>query len=308
MLQTPTSVVAAVAEVGTTTVDYSINWVVPYNPGVHPGPYEVTIGYSKDGASYALLATLASTDRPATGTTHEDADMNSTYRYRVTWYCGHCDDDSAFGYSNTISYYGDSATETVTMTDEVTYSESTAGYYATDIMTMSEAIEIGLSDTIADTVTMSDTVRDGTTLKTAYAYYLADEDGNVYTYSGDYYAYGTSAIQSYLKIKKTDYSELDPKLSGRYNTTYRAKLSYVDKGQHTVTFYYSTDGGVTYNGIAKTIGTAAAPGNTAVAYFDFIASAEFFNFKIESSSTTGTFQWIGLELFFSLGGEAFSLG
>jgi hypothetical protein len=308
MLQTPTSVVAAVAEVGTTTVDYAVNWAISYIPTLHTGPYEVTVGYSKNGGSYTTLATINSTDHPATSTTHEDADMNATYRYRVTWYCGHCDDDSAFGYSNTIAYYSDTTTDAMTMTDEVTYSESTMGAIVSDAMTMTEAIEITLSDIVADSMTMTDVVRDGTTLKTAYAYYLADEDGKVYTYSGEYYSYNGSAIPSYLKIKKTDYSELDPRMSGRFNTTYRAKLTYVDKGQHLVTFYYSTDGGVTYHGVAKTIGTTAAPGSAAVAYFDFIASGEFFNFKLESSTTTGTFQWIGLELFFSMGGEAFSLG
>ena len=302
-LSTPASAGASLQARGSSTVSYNIDWTIDL--GSHPGPYTVTVHYSKDGGSYVLLDAYVTEDSPTESAVHTDALIGSTYRYRIYWFCRDCHGTSDYGYSNTIVTYEETPTETITMTDEVTYSESYLGDMITDVITMTEAIQITSSDTISDSVTMTDTVRDGTTLKTNYSHYLADDTGKVYIYDPTYGSYGESPIQSYLKIKKTDFSDLYPQAGGKFNTTYRAKLTYVDKGTQFVTLYYSTDGEVTWTGVGKTIGTAAAPGKASVAYFDFISTAEFFNYKIESSSTTGTFQWIGLEIEFVIGGDTF---
>ena len=296
-------VVASLHAKGSTTVSYNIDWTI--DSGIHPGPYAVIVRYSKNSAAYALLDIYETYDSPTESTTHEGADIGATYRYMVYWSCGDCDGTSGPGYSNTIVTYEEIPADTITMTDEVTYSESYVGDMITDVITMTEAIQITSSDTVADSVTMTDTVRDGTTLKTNYSHYLADDTGNVYIYDPTYGSYGESPIQSYLKIKKTDFSDLYPQAGGKFNTTYRAKLTYADKGTHFVTFYYSTDGEATWTGVGQTIGTAAATGKASVAYFDFVSTAEFFNYKIESSTTTGTFQWIGLEIEFVIGGDTF---
>jgi hypothetical protein len=301
-LSTPTNVLASLLTGGSSTVTYEIDWEI--RTGDHPGPYEVVVQYSRNSGSWTELVTESGM---ISSTTHSGALVNSTYRYRVHWSCEDCAGTSAWGYSNTIVTYGDTATETCTLTDEVTQSDSSAGSIVSDSITMAETITTILSSTATETVTMTDTVRDGTTLKTNYRYYLGAEGGAVYTYSDEYFAYGASPITSYLKIKKTDYSDLFQEASGRFNTTYRAVLTYIDKGEHFVTFYYSIDGGATWTGIGKTIGTAAATGKACTAFFDFIATAEFFNFKIESASTTGTFQWVGLEMYFAIGGPIWSI-
>lgn len=304
-LQPPTSVVASIHTKSVGTVSYDINWAINY--GTHPGPYTVSVYYSKDSASYVLLDTYETEDYPTASATHEDALIGSTYRYRVNWYCGDCAGTSDYGYSNTIVSYDDEQTETITMTDEVTYSEGYLGDMVTEGIVMGEVVNITSYDTLLDACTMTDTVRDGATLKTSYAHYLADDTGKVYLYDPDEGSYGGSPITSYLKIKKMDFSDLYPQAGGKFNSVYRAKLTYLDKGQHFVTFYYSIDGGASYVGVGQTIGTVAATGKAAVAYFDFICTAEFFNFKVESSSTTGTFQWIGLDIEFVAGGETFVL-
>lgn len=301
-LTAPSNVVASLLTLGSSTVTYEIDW--ENHIGTHPGPYEFEVQYSKDSGAWTLLLTE---EGVVNSTTDPYAATNSTYRYRVRWSCDDCMGTSGWGYSNTIATYCDTATETVTLTDEVTQSDSSAGNIITELMTMSETIVTTLASTATETVTMTDTVRDGTTLKTAYRYYLGAEGGAVYTYSDEYFAYGASPIRSYIKLKKTDYSDIFPDASGRFNTTYRAILTYIDKGEHFVTFYYSTDGGASWTGIGKTIGTASATGKACTAFFDFISTAEFFNFMIESSSTTGTFQWVGLELFFAVGGPVWSV-
>jgi hypothetical protein len=303
LLPTPTEISASVQTLGATTVDYEITWSI--STGGHPGPYTVAVYYSQDAGTYISLGSYFTDGSPTSSTVHEDAAYNSTYQYRVHWHCDDCGNTSNYGYSGIISPRADTLAETVTMTDEVTYSESYVGDMITDVITMTEAIQITSSDTVADSVTMTDTVRDGTTLKTNYSHYLADDTGNVYIYDPTYGSYDGLPIQSYLKIKKTDFSDLYPQAGGKFNTTYRAKLTYADKGTHFVTFYYSTDGEATWTGVGQTIGTAAATGKASVAYFDFISTAEFFNYKIESSTTTGTFQWIGLEIEFVIGGDTF---
>lgn len=304
--RTPTNVVASLLAFGETTVDYSIDWNITYAPNLHPGPYTVTVSYSKNGAAYVTLIIIPTSDAPATSTDHAGADIGATYLYRVVWYCDGCDGGVSLpGYSNTIKTYSDTETETVTLTDEVTVSEFTAGSYVTDTITLTESIAITMYDTVTDTLTLTDYVRDATTLKTNYAYYLGDENGDIYHYAADYGGFNGGAMESYIKLKKTDFSDAYAQAANHFNTAYRAKLTYVDKGESFVTFYWSTDGGTTWYSRGKTIGTTAAPGTTKVAYFDFIATGEFFNFKLGSSSTTGDFQWAGLEIEFEVGGETF---
>jgi hypothetical protein len=304
-LGTPVAVVASLHAKGSTTVSYDIDWMI--DSGIHPGPYAVIVRYSKNSASYITLDTYETYDAPTQSTTHEGADIGATYRYMVYWSCGDCYGTSGGGYSNTIVTYEEIPTDTITMTDEVTYSESYLGDMVVEAITMTEVINITSYDTVTDGITMTDIVRDGATLKTNYAHYLADDTGEVYLYDPAEGSYNGKPITSYLKVKKLDYSDLYPQAGGKFNTTYRAKLTYVDKGAHFVTFYYSTDGAVTWTGIGQTIGTAAATGKAAVAYFDFISTAEFFNFKVESSTTIGTFQWIGLEMEFVIGGDTFAI-
>lgn len=302
-LNIPTNVVATVIGIDSPHVDYSITWNI--NVGVHPGPYMVGIFYSVDGGAYTQLEETGYLSSPLLQTTHLDAHLDSTYIYRVYWECRDCDKASGFGYSAATITNENQVSDTMTMTDEVTVSE--IGAFITDTMTMSDTVNSGLDSTVTDTVTMTDTVSSAATLKTDYAYYLGDDTGKVYEYSSNYGSFNGSPIQSYIKIKKTDFSDVFPVAADRVNTAYRAWLTYIDKGQHFVTFYYSTDGGVTYKGVGKTIGTTAASGMAKVALFDFVATGQFFNFKVESSTTTGTFQWIGLQIDFVVGGEFFEI-
>ena len=72
---------------------------------------------------------------------------------------------------------------------------------------MSDLVNQNIPETITETITMSDWVNSASTLKTNYGYFLADENGLIYTYSGACKNWNGTAMQSYIKFKKTDFSD-----------------------------------------------------------------------------------------------------
>lgn len=131
---------------------------------------------------------------------------------------------------------------------------------------------------------------------TNYSYYLADIDGNVYEYSGDYVADGSKTIRSSWQSKTTDFADQLPAAIDKDKVVEKVVLTYVDKSADTnVTMYVSNDGGVTWKSQMKTLGSG--DGMVKSADYFFRISGQYFDFKIEHSSTDKDFQWIELKVF-----------
>ena len=218
---------------------------------------------------------------------HDGVTTNTPYTYRVF---GLTKDDES-GYSNTDS----AACWSDTITDEIAVSESVTEY----------ATGVTVSDTITDTVYMSDFAVDATGIITNYAYYVATADGKVYEYSGYYKSDGGTAITARWESKDTDFADQDIESSDKFKTTEFIRLHYIDKSAGAlITLEVSVDGGATWTTKTKNIGTGDNKGKT-VDFF-IIKSGQIFRFAIKSASTSDEFQWVGLEAFYSVGGDYFA--
>jgi len=193
-------------------------------------------------------------------------------------------------HSVTESPYADTITETVTCEDIATDS---VGETPTDY-----------SDTVTDTVTCADTVYSSMATAQDFEYYLGSSAGMVYSYNEDEYGDSGTAINSYWKSKRIDFSDLYQQYLGTWKTIDYVNLTYVDRGEHTVTISISTDGGVAWDNLTKTFGSDT--GKLAEKSFHFYKSGRFFNFKVANNSSTEDFQWLRLTVHFVPGAEQFA--
>jgi len=200
------------------------------------------------------------------------------------------------GYSNedSATCWADTETEAVTATQGYDDAYESGSFYET--ITVSDTIatdQATVTSTITETVTVSDFVLDSQTLKTDYAYYLGDSIGKVYEYSGSYKSDNGVAIGAYYQTKRLDFADQFPQLLGMWKTVGKVRLDYVDKSANiNVTVYLSTDGGANWTSQMKTFGTG--DGTTKSEDFYFLETGQYFSFKVENSSTSETFQWLGL--------------
>jgi len=67
----------------------------------------------------------------------------------------------------------------------------------------------------------------------------------------------------------------------------------------------SNDGGTTWTNQDRNIG--AGDGTVKSVMFFFIISGDVFQFKVEHNANSGKFQWLNLEVHYSLGGEYFEI-
>jgi hypothetical protein len=180
------------------------------------------------------------------------------------------------------------------ITDEIKTSESVTDY----------ATGSTVSDTITDTVYVTDYVADATDIITNYAYYVATADGKVYEYSGFYKSDGGTAITAQWESKETDFAEQDIQNSDKFKTVEFVRLHYMDKSAGAlIDVRVSTDGGANWTTETKNIGTGSNKGKTKD--FHFTKTGQIFKFSVRSVSTSDEFQWAGLEVFYSIGGDYF---
>ena len=244
---------------------------------------QIDIQYDKGAGWVTYASGLAGT------TTSYDVDdivPNILYNFRLVLF----KEGEAAVYSNTDSAgcFAD------TITDEIATSESVSDY----------ATGSTVSDTIIDTMYVSDFIADATDIITNYAYYVATADGKVYEYSGFYKSDGGTAITAQWESKETDFADQHIENSDKFKTVEFVRLHYIDKSAGAlIAIRVSTDGGASWTTKTKNIGTGNNKGKTKDFYF--VKTGQIFRFAVRSVSTSDEFQWTGLEIFYTFGGDYF---
>lgn len=247
---------------------------------------EIDIQYDKGAGWVHYESGLAGS------TTSYDVDdivPNILYNFRLVLFDEEGGEDPAV-YSNTdnAGCFAD------TITDEMITSESLAEY-ATGVTT---------SDTITDTMYVTDFVVDATDIITNYAYCVATADGKVYEYSGFYKSDGGTAITAQWESKDTDFADQHIENSDKFKTVEFVRLHFIDKSAGAlIDVRVSTDGGATWTTKTKNIGTGNNKGKTKDFYF--VETGQIFRFAVRSVSTSDDFQWTGIEIFYNIGGDYF---
>jgi hypothetical protein len=274
-----------------------------------PEPFKfatsVQVWRSEAGAAFALLHEYGDEFTEY----HYDYTVsnNVEYGYKVRYMGG--SDAGAFSGSGYLTLFLDEGTDTIEL-DESTADQDETGDVASDTITLDESTSgIGAaSDSTADTIVLMDDAGDifTLTLETDYGYYLGDFSGKVYYESDEYGSDNGTAINAYWLSKETDFSDIDEDAISNFKTVYKARLFYVDHtaGQ-TVTVSVSNDGGTTWTEVGRNIGTG--DGTTKSADFFFIKTGDTFQFRVEHDNTEGKFQWLNLEVFYSVGGQYFEI-
>jgi len=128
-----------------------------------------------------------------------------------------------------------------------------------------------------------------------YAYYLGDEDGKVYTYSGDYNGDNGDAITATYVSKVLDFADQLPQYNDKFKTVDAVKVYYVDlSADTTITVYLSNDAGNTFSSDSEVVGTG--DGKIKSKLFHFIKTGQYFQLKISESSANKQFCVLGAEL------------
>ena len=251
----------------------------------NPQSYDSIKIWRHDGSGWSRLATLES---DATSYDDEDITPNVFYGYKVG--TGVEGELPPVIFSNTdyAARWAD------TITDEIKTSEVVTEY----------ATGVTVSDTITDTMYVSDFIVDATDILTNYAYYVATADGKVYEYSGFYKSDGGTAITAQWESKDTDFAEQDIQNSDKFKTVEFIRLHYMDKSAGAlIDVRISTDGGASWTTKTKNIGTGDNKGKTKDFYF--VETGQIFRFSVRSVSTSDEFQWAGIEIFYNIGGTYF---
>jgi len=245
---------------------------------------EIYVFYDK-GAGWVLYDTI---DGAETSLDVDDIVPNILYNFRLE-----CTDPLAED-PDVVSNADSSACWADTPIDEIIVSESVSDYATAE----------DVSDTITDTMYVSDFIVDATDILTNYAYYVATADGKIYEYSGFYKSDGGTAITAQWESKDTDFAEQDIQDSDKFKTVEFIRLHFMDKSAGArISIKVSTDGGASWTTETKSMGTGDNKGKTKD--FHFIKTGQIFRFSVQSVSISDEFQWAGLEVFYTVGGDYF---
>jgi hypothetical protein len=241
----------------------------------------------KTVGSWEIIDTLGGS---VTSYEHEGVSTNVLHYYQVQGYRGIYEEPlSDLSNSDSAACWVD------TLTEEVAIDESIADY----------ATGSTISDTITETVAVADYVIDAKDIITNYVYYLGTATGGIYEYGGFYKSDAGTAITARWESKDTDFADQSIENSDKFKTVEFVRLHYIDKSAGArISIKVSTDGGASWTTKTKSIGTGNSKGK--IKDFYFIKTGQIFRFAIESISTTDEFQWVGLEAFYSLGGDGFA--
>lgn len=144
----------------------------------------------------------------------------------------------------------------------------------------------------------------------SYFVYFGDSDGKLYAFLESEEGDNARSIGAYWRSKRLDFTDQFPQYNNTWKTIDKVQLIYLDKITSTpVTIYISNDGGVTWTSRTRTLGTGNGKTKTADFFFmdKEVITGKYFNFKIECSSATKTFEWLGLEVTFIPRGEYFEV-
>lgn len=297
-LPRPTNVEAFVTSVDedALTCDISVSWVI--EDVLHPGPYTVTLQRRTDSGAWATIQTFVTYDAPTTMYADDGLTADHLYGYRAYWYCADCGLTSPLSAEGDIGAYLAAPTDTITLTDEaiVTHDPTSSEVFCYETLTLTEGLtlDVDYAVTITDTITLTDIVIAGSTLKTNYGFYFGTVDGDIHRYSSTYDSDNGTAILVRWRSKETDFADQYPQYLDHMKWIDRVRLVYVDKDASTpVSVKVSTDGGTTWTTRSASVGTGS--GAVKDHSFWFNVSGRYFQFEVESSSASTTLQWISLE-------------
>ena len=260
--------------------------------------------YNQDGGGWIYWKTLVDGTGLITSTTDGPLAIGTTWGYFVNDGSDSSNDVYIlFGASGTT--YSDTITNTITATSAVTHTQTARDTITNTISpTSATTTVLNASDTITNTVTMTVNQASSQSVGANFSWYVSDDAGNVYTYSPAYKSDNGDIITASWRTKTIDFADLSYDWAGEWKTVYKARVIYVDTdASMPITFSWSIDGGTTWNGLTRTVGTGS--GKTASKEFFFMETAQYFDFKVESGSASVGFQIIGLEIEAVLSGPHF---
>jgi hypothetical protein len=244
--------------------------------------------HKQGGGSWSTLTTLGGSE---TSYEHESVTTNVLHYYYVWGY------DSGYTEPSSDNSNTDSAMCSAdTLTGTINVSGNIAEYVTgTDY-----------TDTVTGTVYISGAVLDAQSLKTDYAYYVGDSNGKIYQYSAAYTGDAGANIPARWESKDTDFADQNIEWADKFKTIEKIRLHYIDKtSDATVSLLVSTDGGANWVSKTRSIGTGDGKGKTAD--FFLIKTGQIFRFAIVNASASDEFQFVGLEVFYSVGGDYFEI-
>ena len=250
------------------------------NPDIYTS---IRVQYNK-GAGWTNIALLDGSD---TSYNEDDIVPNILYNFRLSLFT---EEDSGFSNTDSAVCWADA------LTDEIKASE-----VVTDYATGSD-----VSDTVTDTMYVSDFIIDAKDIITNYAYYVATADGKIYEYSGFYKSDAGTAITARWESKDTDFADQNIEWADRFKTVEKVRLHFIDKSAGAqISIRVSIDGGANWTTKTRNIGTGDTKGKTAD--FFLIKTGQIFRFAIENASASDDFQFVGLEVFYNVGGDFFEI-
>lgn len=209
------------------------------------------------------------------------------YRANLTgaWLVGWWDDISL-----DIDYYGyGTTTETITLSDSAT-------------------ITLALSDTHTDTITLTDSAGSAMSVSAdpTFRYYFGSYEGKVYAEDSEYKSDDGTSIDAYWESKETDFAEESIDALDKFKTVRKIRLLYVDVSSSTatVTISIKPDGGATWTSTTESIGGTGDDTNKNKDFY-IISTGNSFKFRLQHDSADNNFQWTGLEVDYTTGGDYF---
>lgn len=255
---------------------------------------EIVVWRKPSGGSYTIQDTLGGSESEYTDSS---TSTNTTYYWKVT--------ATGFGTSNedSCTRWSDTKTETANVSESKTTSTTDKNLeLSVDSDVTLESVFLSTSsqnysDTITDTVTVSEAVLSSQSIHTNEKNYLGSSDGKVYLYDPDYLADNDTAILLSYQSKGTDFSDQYVDLAGAWKTIDCVALHYVDKNEHSMTLSISTDNGLSWTDQIKTVGTGDGAVKTTWFYFTKI-TGRYFSFRLKNVSSTEDIQWVGMTVYF----------
>lgn len=233
-----------------------------------------------------------------------DADSNVTYTYYLEPYNtslvnqGASNTDTQTSWADSLPWYSGNI-ETVTCTDTLN-DVANFGDAFTDTVACTDTLgqNLAFPTAFTETVTCTDTLLELVVLEWNYGVYFAKEAGNVYEYSSDYVADGSTAINCMYQTKALDFGDSNPELADMIKITDKIKITYKDRYADTPIIVSVSNDGLNWTEVTHSVGTGAETIKTKDFYFRHgsYVTGRLLRYKIEWGSATTTTEIMGIEI------------